>query len=465
MVVPVTKYSPVINTILKNLRRAAPVSDSCAGDPARKKDEAASSSNLPLRTDLGEGRSTPPENADDSGDYAILQESDNSEVQEKKETKKHETNENAERKMLMKINPKPGANDECDTTLPLRTTYVPRPFTEHFHMTPPGQNAKEGPPRSPPGLGLVEFPSLESNVPSRRDIRAIAKRNMMALFGQEVMLLPNTNRVLLSAQSSDDDVGLEDDMNMGWSSDQIVHPEGWQSQGSLWRPRGGIASDPGAGKSARADMVSFSRAVSEVGVRGKKPENKKEEQEYSSKREGYSPLPGTLKEQAEAKRGSPSKHRDPDLDHAPDHVHCAAAKTTPTTTSTSSLKSQPSGPRLPQGLKVSSPSSSAALDQGITGGNVRREPLRPSGSSMSTKTSRNVHGGAAKPNKLVDEADGAAGTLSCVPVDEDLSGSSAHYLPRGTYLGDGVRNPVGADLVSFSRADEAQPQGIQEERR
>ena len=83
---------------------------------------------------------------------------------------------------------------------------------------------------------------------------------------------------------------------------------------------GGISSDPGVGKSARTDMVSFSRAVSEFGVRGMKPENKKEEQEYSSKREGYSPVPGTLKEQAEAKRGSPSKHHDPDLDHAPDHV-------------------------------------------------------------------------------------------------------------------------------------------------
>ena len=68
-------------------------------------------------------------------------------------------------------------------------TYDASSNGKHFNMaTPPkrpaSQNAKEGRPRSLPGLGLVEFPSPASAVPSKNEIRAIAKRNMMALFGQ-----------------------------------------------------------------------------------------------------------------------------------------------------------------------------------------------------------------------------------------------------------------------------------------
>ena len=181
--------------------------------PSEEKTGAASSSNLPLRTDVGKERSTLPESVDDSGDYIILPESDNSEVQEKNQEKKEtkdETNTNADIKMpkkhelidaakeLIKNHPKPGVAGKCDTTLPLRTTYVPSSDAQHFNMaaspkTPPSQNAKEERPHSPPGLGLVEFPSLASAVPSKHVIRAISNIHRMAQFGQEVCLKPETS--------------------------------------------------------------------------------------------------------------------------------------------------------------------------------------------------------------------------------------------------------------------------------
>ena len=159
---------------------------------------------FPPRTVLGEGRSTPPENADDSGDYALLQESDNSEGIEKKET--------------MKI------SDETEA--------IPQAVTQHFNidMTPPDKDPNGRPSRSPPGLVSIEFPPPRTRVPTRREVRDIAKKNMMALFGHEVVLIPNTNRRLLSAESSEEDAELEHDMNLTGGKDQIVHPEGWQSQ-------------------------------------------------------------------------------------------------------------------------------------------------------------------------------------------------------------------------------------------
>ena len=70
----------------------------------------------------------------------------------------------------------------------------------------------------------------------------------------------------------------------------------------------------------------------------------KEEKEFSSKREGYSPLPGNLKEQAEAKRGSLTIFHDPKLDFAPDHVHCGHAATTLILIPTATLTLKPPGP-------------------------------------------------------------------------------------------------------------------------
>ena len=143
-------------------------------------------------------------------------------------------------------------------------------------MTPPGQHATGRPAQPPPGLGLIEFPSLESQVPTRREVRTIAQKNMMALFGQEVMLIPKTNRVLLGADFFDEDAGLEYDTNLKGGSAKAAHPEGWQFQGSHWRPRGGIASDPGAGKKARHDIVSASGAVSKDGARSEEPKEKED---------------------------------------------------------------------------------------------------------------------------------------------------------------------------------------------
>ena len=137
------------------------------------KSEHASSSNLPLRTHADEDQSAFPMNADDSGEYMILNDADASEVQEKntenKETTKaemHKTTKNAKMnlpkkhelsdavKKFMKDHPKPGVADECETTLPLRTTQVLRSYVEHFSMsTPPSQKGREGCLRSPPGLG------------------------------------------------------------------------------------------------------------------------------------------------------------------------------------------------------------------------------------------------------------------------------------------------------------------------
>ena len=219
----------------------------------------------------------------------------------------------------------------------------------------------------------------------------------------------------------------------------------------------------------RASTASFNRAVPVAEVREKEQENMEVEKELSSKREGFSPLPGNLKEQAEAKRGSPSKFHDKNLDHAPDHVRCATRTISTTTTITPILKISSSSllPATTQGLKKLSSTSSAAPGRGMSEGDcLRREPVSPSQPSMQEgdqQSPRNDRGWSAKLNKLVDEADGAAGILNCVPVDGDLSRSPAHQPARASDLGDRVKNPVDTHAASFHRADEDQPQGIQEE--
>ena len=83
--------------------------------------------------------------------------------------------------------------------------------------TPPATPTRPNPNaefrRSPPGLENQEYPNLKSDVPTRHEEKTIAQRNLViarknarCIFGQELEVVPNSSRVVRSAQNLDTDM-------------------------------------------------------------------------------------------------------------------------------------------------------------------------------------------------------------------------------------------------------------------
>ena len=119
-------------------------------------------------------------------------------------------------KKFMKDHSQPRSAGGCDTTLLLRTPSFLGSDAEHFIMSTPQRHKREdGCLRSPPGLGTHEYPTLVSIVPTNHEEAAIAKAHMMALIGQEVVVVPDKNRVVRGARSVYDDIELDTNMKQG----------------------------------------------------------------------------------------------------------------------------------------------------------------------------------------------------------------------------------------------------------
>ena len=176
-------------------------------------------------------------------------------------------------KKFMKEHSQPRNAGERETTLPVRNPIFLGTDAEHFIMsTVPRHTRDEGCLWPPPGLGTEEYPITVSTVPTKHEEKAIAKRNMMALFGQEVVVVSKKNRVVRSAQNLTEDIELDTNLNKGIHIDKAVQSEGRLPQGSRWLPRQGTKSDPGVEMNIRASTTSIYRVVPLAGVRETKQE-------------------------------------------------------------------------------------------------------------------------------------------------------------------------------------------------
>ena len=116
------------------------------------------------------------------------------------------------------------------------------------------------------------------------------------------------------------DLHLED----GKNTSKVAPPEGWLPQGSRWLPRQGAKSDPGMEAKSGASTASFNRAVPADRTPETKHDDVDKDKEWNNKHETFSPIPGSLKEKANAKRVSPVKIKYMNVD--------AETSTTPTPT-------------------------------------------------------------------------------------------------------------------------------------
>ena len=131
--------------------------------------------------------------------------------------------------------------------------------------TPPRPTHNAGILQSPPGIEKREFPTFASVVPTRHEENTIAqrsmdiaKRNMMALFGKEIVVAAKSSRVVRSARSPEEDERRDTDMNLMLNYTKNTKSEGWRHQGSQWVPRLS-QSDPGVDMGMLAHvMVSLS---------------------------------------------------------------------------------------------------------------------------------------------------------------------------------------------------------------
>lgn len=163
---------------------------------------------------------------------------------------------------------------KLEVSNPKPSSSISRTDAEHFIMatlpeTPPCPKQNAGIPRSTPGLGNQEYAILASVVPTRHEENtiaqrhiAIAKRRIMALFCQEVVVVvAKVIRVVRSARSLGEDEGLDSHMNLMLNYNKNVKSEGWRHQGIQWDPRQ-AQPDPGVDMGMQAHgMVWFSRIV------------------------------------------------------------------------------------------------------------------------------------------------------------------------------------------------------------